>query len=175
MSEAFSESILRRLREMFSQGEAPVDAVCLYRAGLGTILFGISLLWLPHTTELFSSETFHLGPLSDHAPAPSMAFALCVALAITSLGVALGFLTRLSLLVTLGLWTFLYAIDTINEKLARVQTIKRFAIIPREFTIEGGELTPTMKVKRKVVNEKYKVEIEALYPSEEGEGVSAQA
>ena len=66
-------------------------------------------------------------------------------------------------------------IETINEKLARVQTIKRFAIIPREFTIEGGELTPTMKVKRKVVNEKYKVEIEALYPSEEGEGASAQA
>ena len=66
-------------------------------------------------------------------------------------------------------------IDTINEKLARVQTIKRFTIIPREFTIEGGELTPTMKVKRKIVNEKYKVEIEALYPSEEGEGVSAQA
>ena len=32
-----------------------------------------------------------------------------------------------------------------------------------------------MKVKRKVVNEKYKVEIEALYPSEEGEGASAQA
>ena len=66
-------------------------------------------------------------------------------------------------------------IDAINEKLARVQTIKRFAIIPQEFTIDGGELTPTMKVKRKVVNEKYKVEIEALYPSEEGEGVSAQA
>jgi long-subunit acyl-CoA synthetase (AMP-forming) len=55
-------------------------------------------------------------------------------------------------------------IDTINEKLARVQTIKRFTIIPQEFTIDGGELTPTMKVKRKVVNEKYKLEIESLYP-----------
>jgi long-subunit acyl-CoA synthetase (AMP-forming) len=55
-------------------------------------------------------------------------------------------------------------IDTINDKLARVQTIKRFAIIPQEFTIDGGELTPTMKVKRKVVNEKYKLEIESLYP-----------
>ena len=55
-------------------------------------------------------------------------------------------------------------IDTINEKLARVQTIKRFTIIPQEFTIDGGELTPTMKVKRKVVNEKYKREIESLYP-----------
>jgi long-subunit acyl-CoA synthetase (AMP-forming) len=58
-------------------------------------------------------------------------------------------------------------IESVNEKLARVQTIKRFAIIPREFTIDGGELTPTMKVKRKVVNEKYKSEIEALYPPAE--------
>jgi len=57
-------------------------------------------------------------------------------------------------------------IETVNGKLARVQTIKRFAIIAAEFTIDGGELTPTMKVKRKVVNEKYKVEIEAMYPPE---------
>lgn len=57
-------------------------------------------------------------------------------------------------------------IGGVNEKLARVQTIKQFAIIPNEFTIEGGELTPTMKVKRKIVNEKYKGEIEALYPAE---------
>ena len=64
-------------------------------------------------------------------------------------------------------------IDTVNDKLARVQTIKRFTIIPREFTIDGGELTPTMKVKRKVVNEKYKREIEALYPAEEGASASA--
>ena len=56
--------------------------------------------------------------------------------------------------------------ETVNDKLARVQTIKRFAIIPREFSIDGGELTPTMKVKRKVVNEKYKNEIEAMYPAE---------
>jgi long-subunit acyl-CoA synthetase (AMP-forming) len=54
-------------------------------------------------------------------------------------------------------------IEAVNSKLARVQTIKKFAIIPGEFTIEGGELTPTMKVKRKVVNEKYKAEIAKLY------------
>lgn len=64
-------------------------------------------------------------------------------------------------------------IASVNDKLARVQTIKRFAIIPNDFTIEGGELTPTMKVKRKIVNEKYKREIEALYPAEEQ--VTAQA
>jgi long-subunit acyl-CoA synthetase (AMP-forming) len=57
-------------------------------------------------------------------------------------------------------------IETINGKLARVQTIKRFAIIPREFSVDGGELTPTMKVKRKVVNEKYCREIEDLYAAE---------
>jgi long-subunit acyl-CoA synthetase (AMP-forming) len=54
-------------------------------------------------------------------------------------------------------------IDGVNARLARVQAIKKFKVIPREFTIEGGELTPTMKVKRKVVTEKYKNEIEKLY------------
>ena len=54
-------------------------------------------------------------------------------------------------------------IETINAKLARVQTIKRFTVLPNELTIEGGELTPTMKVKRKVVNQKYSAEIEAMY------------
>ena len=54
-------------------------------------------------------------------------------------------------------------IDEVNGRLARVQTIKKFAILPNELTIDGGELTPTMKVKRKVVNEKYKSQIEALY------------
>lgn len=54
-------------------------------------------------------------------------------------------------------------VEGVNATLARVQTIKRFTILPAELTIEGGELTPTMKVKRKVVNEKYKAEIEALY------------
>ena len=54
-------------------------------------------------------------------------------------------------------------IDNVNARLARVQAIKKFRVIPHEFTIEGGELTPTMKVKRKVVTEKYKSEIDQLY------------
>lgn len=54
-------------------------------------------------------------------------------------------------------------IDEVNARLARVQAVKKFKVIPREFTIEGGELTPTMKVKRKVVTEKYKKEIDQLY------------
>lgn len=54
-------------------------------------------------------------------------------------------------------------IDEVNARLARVQAVKKFKVIPQEFTIEGGELTPTMKVKRKVVHEKYKKEIDQLY------------
>jgi long-subunit acyl-CoA synthetase (AMP-forming) len=54
-------------------------------------------------------------------------------------------------------------IDAVNARLARVQAVKKFRVIPNEFTVEGGELTPTMKVKRKVVTEKYKSEIDQLY------------
>jgi long-subunit acyl-CoA synthetase (AMP-forming) len=58
-------------------------------------------------------------------------------------------------------------VDQVNASLARVQTIKKFTIIPQEFSIEGGELTPTMKVKRKVVGEKYRAQIEAMYADKE--------
>ena len=54
-------------------------------------------------------------------------------------------------------------IDAVNARLARVQAVKKFKVIPTDFSIEGGELTPTMKVKRKVVTEKYKKEIDQLY------------
>ena len=51
----------------------------------------------------------------------------------------------------------------INENLASFETLKRIRILPAEFTVEGGELTPTMKLKRRVILEKYASEIEALY------------
>jgi long-subunit acyl-CoA synthetase (AMP-forming) len=54
-------------------------------------------------------------------------------------------------------------IDAVNSRLARVQAVKKFKILLKDFSVEGGELTPTMKVKRKVVTEKYKSEIEELY------------
>lgn len=54
-------------------------------------------------------------------------------------------------------------VEGVNRDLARVQTIKRISIIPSDFSVDSGELTPTMKVKRKVVNEKYKSLIEAMY------------
>jgi long-chain acyl-CoA synthetase len=54
-------------------------------------------------------------------------------------------------------------VDEINSKLARFETIKRFAIIIRPFSKESGELTATMKVKRKVVRERFKDLIEEMY------------
>jgi long-subunit acyl-CoA synthetase (AMP-forming) len=54
-------------------------------------------------------------------------------------------------------------VEEINKDLARVQSIKKIKILPADLSIEGGELTPTMKVKRKVVNEKYADAIEAFY------------
>lgn len=54
-------------------------------------------------------------------------------------------------------------VERVNQGLARYETIKRFAVLPHELSVEGGELTPTMKLKRRVVAEKYAAEIEALY------------
>ncbi len=54
-------------------------------------------------------------------------------------------------------------IDKINNNLARFETIKYFKILPECFSIETGELTPTMKVKRQVVNKKYKHIIDSMY------------
>jgi long-subunit acyl-CoA synthetase (AMP-forming) len=54
-------------------------------------------------------------------------------------------------------------IDAANEKLARVEQIKKFKVLPTEWQPGGEELTPTMKLKRKPINEKYGGEIEALY------------
>jgi long-subunit acyl-CoA synthetase (AMP-forming) len=54
-------------------------------------------------------------------------------------------------------------IEGVNQRLARVQTVKKFAVLPTEFSIENGELTPTMKMKRKVISQKYAAVIERLY------------
>jgi long-subunit acyl-CoA synthetase (AMP-forming) len=54
-------------------------------------------------------------------------------------------------------------LDEVNATFARVQTIKKFTILPAEFSIEGDELTPTMKLKRRIINTKYAKEIEAMY------------
>jgi long-chain acyl-CoA synthetase len=54
-------------------------------------------------------------------------------------------------------------IEAVNLKLARVQTVKKFVILPSELTVAGGELTPTMKLKRRVIAAKYAREIESLF------------
>ena len=54
-------------------------------------------------------------------------------------------------------------IENINKKLAQVEKIKKIQLIDENFSIENGLLTPTMKVKRKKVTEKYKKELESLY------------
>jgi long-chain acyl-CoA synthetase len=54
-------------------------------------------------------------------------------------------------------------IDGLTPNLARYEKVKKVALLENEFTIEGGELTPTLKIKRRVIDEKYKDVIEKLY------------
>ena len=54
-------------------------------------------------------------------------------------------------------------IDTLQQQLAHYEQIKRFTLLPYHFTIEKGELTNTLKIKRRVLNENYKKEIDAMY------------
>ena len=56
-------------------------------------------------------------------------------------------------------------VNRANEQLARVEQIKKFKILPTEWEPGGDELTPTMKLKRKPIAEKYSAEIEQLYAS----------
>ncbi|WP_169849611.1 AMP-dependent synthetase/ligase [Corallococcus exiguus] len=60
----------------------------------------------------------------------------------------------------------------VNPKLSRFETIKRFRVLPGEFSIDGGELTPSMKMRRKVVEQKYADAIEALYNEPAAPGVA---
>jgi long-chain acyl-CoA synthetase len=54
-------------------------------------------------------------------------------------------------------------IEKVNANVARVETIKKFRLIDQQLTPEDEELTPTMKLKRSLVNKKYAKEIEAMY------------
>ncbi|HKW74618.1 MAG TPA: long-chain fatty acid--CoA ligase, partial [Terriglobales bacterium] len=54
-------------------------------------------------------------------------------------------------------------IEDLNKKLAHFETIKKILIVPDEFTVAGGEITPTLKLKRRVIEAKYKQQIEQLY------------
>ncbi len=54
-------------------------------------------------------------------------------------------------------------VDRVNQELARYETIKKFVILPREFTQEDGEITPTLKLKRKPICEKYRRLLDSMY------------
>jgi len=54
-------------------------------------------------------------------------------------------------------------VAAVNEGLAHFETIKKFVLLPRDFTIDAGELTPTLKLKRRVIAEEYREKIEQMY------------
>jgi long-chain acyl-CoA synthetase len=56
-------------------------------------------------------------------------------------------------------------VDDVNRERTRVEQIKRFVILPREFSLEQGEVTPTLKLRRNVIHEHFADEIEKLYAS----------
>lgn len=61
-------------------------------------------------------------------------------------------------------------IDRLTPNLARYEKVKAIALLENELTIEGGELTPTLKVKRRVIDEKYRAVINDLYQAAEANG-----
>ena len=56
-------------------------------------------------------------------------------------------------------------VDEVNRDRVRVEQIKKFAIVPREFSLEEGEVTPTLKLRRRVIHDHFAAEIEQLYAS----------
>lgn len=54
-------------------------------------------------------------------------------------------------------------VDEINPNFSHIEQIKKFKLLVNEWTPESTELTPTMKLKRKIINEKYNKEIESIY------------
>jgi long-subunit acyl-CoA synthetase (AMP-forming) len=54
-------------------------------------------------------------------------------------------------------------VEVVNRSLARYETVRRFEVLPQEFTVEGGELTATLKLRRRIVYQKYADAIERLY------------
>jgi long-chain acyl-CoA synthetase len=54
-------------------------------------------------------------------------------------------------------------VDDVNRERSRFEQIKRFTVLPRDFTMEAGEVTPTLKLRRRAVQEHFAAEIEALY------------
>lgn len=57
-------------------------------------------------------------------------------------------------------------VNQVNRQLARYEQIKYFTILPRPFSVEGGELTPTLKLKRRIIKERFQQEIRSMYAAQ---------
>jgi len=57
-------------------------------------------------------------------------------------------------------------IDMLQKDLSPFEQVKKIVLLPNEFTIQTGELTPSLKIKRRVVAEQFKAEIESMYKAE---------
>lgn len=56
------------------------------------------------------------------------------------------------------------SIDQANTKaISNAQKVQRFVVLDTEFSVDGGEMTPTLKLKRKIINQKYEAAIESMY------------
>jgi len=58
---------------------------------------------------------------------------------------------------------FAAIVEAVNEKLAQFERIKKFTVLSSEFSMDTGELTPTLKVKRRVIEERYRDVIDGMY------------
>jgi len=56
-------------------------------------------------------------------------------------------------------------VDDVNSKFAQVEQVKKFRVLPHDLTIESGDLTPSLKVKRNIVHEKYADVYDSMYTS----------
>jgi long-subunit acyl-CoA synthetase (AMP-forming) len=53
--------------------------------------------------------------------------------------------------------------EEVNPRFARVEHVRKFTVLPRDFSVDEGELTPTLKIKRRIVHEHFSEQIEAMY------------
>ena len=70
---------------------------------------------------------------------------------------------QLSVLVAFAGALYDEIVKALNREFSQFEQIKKFHVLPREFTIASGELTPTMKVKRKVVEQQWAAAIDQMY------------
>jgi long-chain acyl-CoA synthetase len=66
-------------------------------------------------------------------------------------------------------------VDDANRERSRFEQVKRFAVLPRDFTMEDGEVTPTLKLRRRAVQEHFAAEIDALYAEPHSENATEDA